>query len=366
MDQNNIVERLVLDEVPRVWEMASGINVIKETSRRRHLIRGLSGEDSIRTNDDDEGVTRSKASRYRHHLSCSGTNSDVFEPQKNGCVSPRYEKINDLMISMRELREAEKICRSRLQHEKLRRDRSVRSSEKRGSVFSVTRGTSPDSRGPLASDEAMAVNWASTLFASCYFVLAILVTSVAVVVTELRVPDPKKYPPLPDIILENLRFIPWGLKAAEFAIMTLFLLFGFIFYIHKHRDIILRRFFVIAGTGYFYRSLTMVVTSLSVPSPHLKSCYKLPSFPLRILEINVEFMPRVASRSSNVIPPFSSTAAFTAAKVAANVAAVKAAVDENGGITLDNLEATLGMNATFFSRILRGNLGYNKKGRLIF
>ncbi|CAG0923126.1 unnamed protein product, partial [Notodromas monacha] len=50
-----------------------------------------------------------------------------------------------------------------------------------------------------------------------------------------------------------------------------------------------------------------------------------------------------------------------AAKVATNVAAVKAAVDENGGIALDDLEATLGMNATLISRIPRGKLGYNKK-----
>ncbi|CAG0919494.1 unnamed protein product [Notodromas monacha] len=38
-------------------------------------------------------------------------------------------------------------------------------------------------------------------------------------------------------------------------------------------------------------------------------------------------------------------AAFTAAKVAANVAAVKAAVDENGGIALEDLEATLRKHA---------------------
>ncbi|CAG0913417.1 unnamed protein product [Notodromas monacha] len=66
----------------------------------------------------------------------------------------------------------------------------------------------------------------------------------------------------------------------------------------------------------------------------------LPCIPLRILEINVAFMPKVASRSSKAIPPFSSTAAFTAAKVAANVAAV----DENGGIALDDLKATLRKN----------------------
>ncbi|CAG0915372.1 unnamed protein product [Notodromas monacha] len=69
----------------------------------------------------------------------------------------------------------------------------------------------------------------------------------------------------------------------------------------------------------------------------------------------------VASRSSKAIPPFSLTAAFTAAKVATNVAAVKAAFDENGGIALDDLEATLGKNAKLILKILRGKLGYNKK-----
>ncbi|CAG0923295.1 unnamed protein product, partial [Notodromas monacha] len=44
---------------------------------------------------------------------------------------------------------------------------------------------------------------------------------------------------------------------------------------------------------------------------------------------------------SSAIPPFSSTAAFTAA----TLAAAKAAVDENGGIALEDLEATLGKNA---------------------
>ncbi|CAG0917626.1 unnamed protein product [Notodromas monacha] len=57
-------------------------------------------------------------------------------------------------------------------------------------------------------------------------------------------------------------------------------------------------------------------------------------------------MPRVAFRLLKVIPPFSSTAAFTAATLATTLAVVKAAVDENGGMTLDDLEATLGMNAT--------------------
>ncbi|CAG0918239.1 unnamed protein product [Notodromas monacha] len=69
---------------------------------------------------------------------------------------------------------------------------------------------------------------------------------------------------------------------------------------------------------------------------------------------------QVASRSFKAILPFSSTAAFTAAKVAANVAAVKAAFDENGGIALDDLEATLRKNAKLILKILRRKLGSKK------
>ncbi|CAG0920237.1 unnamed protein product [Notodromas monacha] len=76
---------------------------------------------------------------------------------------------------------------------------------------------------------------------------------------------------------------------------------------------------------------------------------------------NYELTDQVASRSSNAIPPFSSTAAFTAAKMANNVEAVKAAFDENGGIALDDMEATLRKNAKLILKILRGKLGYNKK-----
>ncbi|CAG0912948.1 unnamed protein product [Notodromas monacha] len=55
--------------------------------------------------------------------------------------------------------------------------------------------------------------------------------------------------------------------------------------------------------------------------------------------------PAFPSRSFKAIPPFSSTAAFTAATLAPILAAVKAAVDENGGIALNDLEATLRKNA---------------------
>ncbi|CAG0922875.1 unnamed protein product, partial [Notodromas monacha] len=77
-----------------------------------------------------------------------------------------------------------------------------------------------------------------------------------------------------------------------------------------------------------------------------------------------DIFTRAASGSSKAIPPFSSTAVFTAAKVVANVAAVKAAVDENGGIAFNDLEATSGMNTMLISRILRQKQGYNKKGTL--
>ncbi|CAG0915319.1 unnamed protein product [Notodromas monacha] len=62
-----------------------------------------------------------------------------------------------------------------------------------------------------------------------------------------------------------------------------------------------------------------------------------------------QLQKQVASRSSKTIPPFSSTAAFTATTLAATLAAVKAAVDENGGIDFEDLEATLRNNLSYLT-----------------
>lgn len=85
-----------------------------------------------------------------------------------------------------------------------------------------------------------------------------------------RVPDSTKFPPLPDIMLDNIQHISWAFAAVEIIILILGTGFASLIILHKFRWIILRRFCAIASTIFFLRCMTMFVTSLSVPGAHLK------------------------------------------------------------------------------------------------
>merc|ERR1719427_503569 len=86
-----------------------------------------------------------------------------------------------------------------------------------------------------------------------------------------RVPDMNKYPPLRDIILDNVPHIPWAFDMTEVTGMALLTIWLLVVLFHKHRFIIVRRFFSIAGTIFLLRCVTMLITSLSVPGVHLDS-----------------------------------------------------------------------------------------------
>ena len=73
------------------------------------------------------------------------------------------------------------------------------------------------------------------------------------------------YPPLPDILLDNLPHIPWAFEMCEVSGMVLLGLWVLVVLFHKHRFILLRRFFSISGTIFLLRCVTMLITSLSVP-----------------------------------------------------------------------------------------------------
>ncbi|CAG0922351.1 unnamed protein product [Notodromas monacha] len=79
-------------------------------------------------------------------------------------------------------------------------------------------------------------------------------------------------------------------------------------------------------------------------------------------EVDFKGLPPGHPRQFHQYPPFSSISAFTAAKMATNVAAVMAAIDENCGMGLDDLEATLRKNAELISEILRESRATTKKG----
>jgi len=85
-----------------------------------------------------------------------------------------------------------------------------------------------------------------------------------------RVPNTTTYPPLPDLVLDNLPHIHWAFELAELMILTLGAVFFCILLLHRYRWIIFRRFTAITGTVFLLRCVTMLVTSLSVPGSHLK------------------------------------------------------------------------------------------------
>ncbi|CAK8671030.1 unnamed protein product [Clavelina lepadiformis] len=96
------------------------------------------------------------------------------------------------------------------------------------------------------------------------------ITAYTMVLVHERVPDKQKHPPLPDIFLDNIPLMPFAFKLAELCGLILASFWMIILVFHKHRAILLRRFFSIASTIFLLRSCTMFVTSLSVPGEHLQ------------------------------------------------------------------------------------------------
>jgi hypothetical protein len=127
--------------------------------------------------------------------------------------------------------------------------------------------------------------------AAAYFVLAVVLTSVTMVFVHDRVPDQDKFPPLPgspntfvvvllvaslfsvcvpDLMLENIPHIPGGFAVAEVLAVAMFIALAMVTAFHKHRVVIMRRFFAITGSIFLLRCCTMLCTSLSVPGVHLE------------------------------------------------------------------------------------------------
>jgi hypothetical protein len=107
--------------------------------------------------------------------------------------------------------------------------------------------------------------WFRVLAAAIFAIAAAFVMSYVVVLVTARVPDPAKFPPLPDIVLDTLPPIAGAFAASEYIGVVLTSIFVGLMSFHRHRAVILRRYFIILGTLFGMRSITMIVTSLSVP-----------------------------------------------------------------------------------------------------
>ncbi|KAF5290939.1 hypothetical protein FQA39_LY14545 [Lamprigera yunnana] len=104
----------------------------------------------------------------------------------------------------------------------------------------------------------------------CYVVFVTWITAFVMVIVHDRVPDMNKYPPLPDIFLDNVPLIPWAFNMCEITGTILFSIWCIVLLFHKHRFILMRRFFALCGTVFLLRCVTMLITSLSVPGTHLQ------------------------------------------------------------------------------------------------
>lgn len=74
-----------------------------------------------------------------------------------------------------------------------------------------------------------------TILSFCYAFSVFLLTSFVMVVVHDRVPDMERYPPLPDIFLDNVPYIPWAFQACEVIAVCQSVVWCLILLFHKHR-----------------------------------------------------------------------------------------------------------------------------------
>ena len=98
-----------------------------------------------------------------------------------------------------------------------------------------------------------------TLLAALFLGTGFLVTSLSLAFTHDRHPGIE---PLPDVVLDNIKYQSWGLHVSEYLLMISTLTAILVVILHKHRMIILRRIWLLLGVLYYYRALTFFVTVL--------------------------------------------------------------------------------------------------------
>ncbi|CAB3361928.1 Hypothetical predicted protein [Cloeon dipterum] len=127
---------------------------------------------------------------------------------------------------------------------------------------------------PLGKRDSRALylppEFGKTFLSMAYLFVVTWITAFVMVIVHDRVPDMKKYPPLPDIFLDNVPTISWAFHMCEVTGSLLLLIWVAVLITHKHRFILLRRFFALSGTVFLLRCITMLITSLSVPGTHLE------------------------------------------------------------------------------------------------
>jgi hypothetical protein len=64
---------------------------------------------------------------------------------------------------------------------------------------------------------------------------AVYICSFVITIVDERLPDPKDFPPLPDLILDNIQQIPWAFGVTEKIILIKMFVLSIIVVLHRHR-----------------------------------------------------------------------------------------------------------------------------------
>ena len=68
-----------------------------------------------------------------------------------------------------------------------------------------------------------------------YMFFVFMLTAFVMVIVHDRVPDMDRYPPLPDMVLDNLPYIPWAFEMCEATAIVLMSAMAVVLFFHKHR-----------------------------------------------------------------------------------------------------------------------------------
>ncbi|KAL6046270.1 Sphingomyelin synthase-related protein 1 [Balamuthia mandrillaris] len=143
-------------------------------------------------------------------------------------------------------------------------------------------------------DERFASALSRLVMSFLFLLFSAMATALTMTFVHERVPDPTSYPPLPDIILDNVPHMPVAFTLAEYTIFSLALIFFVTVLLHRFRMVILRRFCCITAMVFLLRCCTMFVTSLSVPGTHVKCDHHLSGIPEDQLTNGIEDKLRAA------------------------------------------------------------------------
>lgn len=123
-----------------------------------------------------------------------------------------------------------------------------------------------DVPAPLREEPRFPKEKWKTFIAFLFLVINFILTTASLALVHERVPDRDKYGPLPDVVLDHITAVDWGLSVSEVLIVICTNTAMLVLVFHRHRFIVMRRLFLLLGILYLMRSITMYVTVLPVAS----------------------------------------------------------------------------------------------------